>query len=400
MKEVALGRVAGPFQQLPRQDLVCSPLGLVPKKEKGKYRLIHNLSSPPGLSVNDKLDPELCTVRYTTFDAAIQKLQRLGEGALMAKADIEDAFCLLPVHPEDTRLLGFTFEGEFFIDLCMPMGCSIACAVFETFSRFLEWAVKELLTSTDVVHYLDDCLFLGRPGSPACRRALLGFQRLANALGVPLAEGKTEGPTTRLTFLGIEIDTTAGMCRLPREKVAAFEAAIDACQVARKVTLHQLQVLVGQLNFALRVIPMGRAFSKSIARAMSGLRAKHHRTRLTSEVRNDLAIWKDFLKGFNGAVLWQQPSQANGELELFTDAAGSIGFGAILGSKWCMHHWPEECVAAGLTRNITFLELFPIIVALHLWGPILENKHIVFWSDSMSVVLAINNQRAKCPWVL
>lgn len=65
-----------------------------------------------------------------------------------------------------------------------------------------------------------------------------------------------------------------------------------------------------------------------------------------------------------------------------------------------MKHWPGEWFASGLTRNVTFLELFPIIVALHLWGASLANTKVVFTSDSMSVVMAINNQGAKCLFVL
>lgn len=38
----------------------------------------------------------------------------------MAKADIESAFRLLPVHPEDFCLLGFWFEGGYFVDWVLP----------------------------------------------------------------------------------------------------------------------------------------------------------------------------------------------------------------------------------------------------------------------------------------
>ncbi|KAJ1202080.1 hypothetical protein NDU88_005883 [Pleurodeles waltl] len=167
-------------------------------------------------SVNEGLAQDLCSVQYTTFDEALGMLQKLAKGALMAKADIESAFRLLSVHPEDTRLLEFTFEGQYFLDLCMPMGCSIACPVFESFSRFLEWAVKDVADTDEVLHYLDDFLFMGPAGSTACGKALLGFQQLARALG-PLAADKTEGPSTWITFLGIEIDSQAGMCRLPAD---------------------------------------------------------------------------------------------------------------------------------------------------------------------------------------
>ena len=105
-KEVALGRMAGPFSEVPVRDLVVSPLGVVPKKEPNKFRLIHHLSFPKGGSVNDAIDPEACTVSYISFDAAVAWVRHYGRGALMAKSDIEAAFRLLPVHPDSFRLLG------------------------------------------------------------------------------------------------------------------------------------------------------------------------------------------------------------------------------------------------------------------------------------------------------
>ena len=43
IKEVALGRVAGPFSTAPFPSLRVSPVDLVPKKD-GDFRLIHHLS--------------------------------------------------------------------------------------------------------------------------------------------------------------------------------------------------------------------------------------------------------------------------------------------------------------------------------------------------------------------
>lgn len=81
-------------------------MGVVPKKEPNKFRLIHHLSFPKGGSVNDFIDPEQYTVSYTSFDASVKWVRRFGQGALMKKANIESAFHLLPVHPESFRLLG------------------------------------------------------------------------------------------------------------------------------------------------------------------------------------------------------------------------------------------------------------------------------------------------------
>ena len=51
-QECNLGRIAGPFPLLPIPNLVISPLGLIPKAEHGKFRIIHDLSFPKGNSVN------------------------------------------------------------------------------------------------------------------------------------------------------------------------------------------------------------------------------------------------------------------------------------------------------------------------------------------------------------
>lgn len=92
--ELRLGRVADPFLEPPFPGMVISPLGIVPKKEPGKFWLIHNLSCPIGASVNDRIPREFCTVRYASFDKAALMVRGAGRAALMAKVDIEFAFRL------------------------------------------------------------------------------------------------------------------------------------------------------------------------------------------------------------------------------------------------------------------------------------------------------------------
>ena len=69
-KECSLGRMLGPFSessQLP--TLHINRFGVIPKGHNtGKFRLITDLSFPPGQSVNDGIDPGLCSLVYTTVD--------------------------------------------------------------------------------------------------------------------------------------------------------------------------------------------------------------------------------------------------------------------------------------------------------------------------------------------
>ncbi|XP_077778980.1 uncharacterized protein LOC144326307 [Podarcis muralis] len=184
--------------------------------------MIHNLSYPKGGSVNDAIPQELCTVRYATFDQAVQLIRKFGRGALLAKCDIESAFRLLPVHPEDFRWLGFKFEGVYFVDKAMPMGCSVACAAFEAFSTFLDWALRFKTGAEGVSHYLDDFILVA-DSRLKCSELLEAFTSLAGELGVPLAADKTEGPATTMVYLGIELDTVAQTSKLPREKLIALD---------------------------------------------------------------------------------------------------------------------------------------------------------------------------------
>ena len=81
--EVAAGRMIGPLSS--EWAMHCSPLGLVPKGVSGKWRVIVDLSSPWGRSVNAAIDQDLCQ---------------------MVKMDLKDAYRMVPVHSHDQHLLG------------------------------------------------------------------------------------------------------------------------------------------------------------------------------------------------------------------------------------------------------------------------------------------------------
>ena len=73
-KELRLDRVAGPFASVP----VCSPLGLVPKKDPGEFRLIHNFSAPKGTSINEAIDLCLCSVKYASLEVSLAAIRTIG----------------------------------------------------------------------------------------------------------------------------------------------------------------------------------------------------------------------------------------------------------------------------------------------------------------------------------
>lgn len=70
--EVSLGRVAGPFSSPPVPNLHISSFGVIPKEgQPGKWRLIVDLSSPRGSSVNDGIFGDELTMQYIRLNQVI-----------------------------------------------------------------------------------------------------------------------------------------------------------------------------------------------------------------------------------------------------------------------------------------------------------------------------------------
>ena len=207
-----------------------SRFGVIPKPHQpGKWRLITDLSSPKGSSVNDGVAPALCSVSYASVDDAVRCIASLGRGALLAKFDIASAYRAVPVHPEDRRLLGMKWRGDVFVDGALPFGLRSAPKIFTAVADALLWVMGRH-NVTHAMHYLDDFLILDPPKSANCGRALQVSLGLCKVLGFPIAEHKVEGPSSRLSFLGILLDTERGILLLPPREAGSPKVA--NCQLS------------------------------------------------------------------------------------------------------------------------------------------------------------------------
>ena len=341
-QEIGLSRISGPFDHPPFKIFWVSPLGLVPKKVPGEFRMIHHLSFPKGNSINDGIPSEYTHVQYARIDDAIRMIKVVGQGCFLAKTDIKSAFRILPIRPEDYSLLGMRWKEKFYFDKCMPMGCSSSCRTFESFSTALEWIAQRKLGIKYILHILDDFLIIAGT-SVLCQAQLNLFLKFCQVLGVPMAPEKTLGPLRVLSFAGIELDTCNSEARLPQEKIEKCLGMLEKFLKAKKVCLRDLQSLTGLLNFTCSVVIPGRAFLRRLFDLTIGVSKPHHLIRLNNEVKADLRIWQQFLYNFNGRSFFLEDIwHTSKSLKLFTDAAGSLGFGALFEDKWCYGEWPPH----------------------------------------------------------
>ena len=372
--EIDKGRVLGPFDKLPLSNLRISPVGLVPKKSGG-WRLITHLSSPQGFSINDFIDPSNSTVSYSSFDNTLKLINNVGPGALLGKMDVKSAFRLLPIHPADFCLLGFSHTNKFYIDKCLPMGCSISCNLFEKLSTFIHWATENHAALSTMDHYLDDFIFIGLENTLQCATLMSAFENVCSSLGVPIAPEKTEGPVTCLTYLGLVINTNSMTISIPEAKLLQLKLQLQDLVSRKKVTLRQLQSLVGSLAFCCRALPAGRAFNRRFYSAMAGASKPFHFIRVSSGLKEDANVWLKFLNEFNGSLsIVGNDWLCEDTLQLFTDSS-RLGCGAYFNGSWVCIEWPKSW-SQQLLQDMTFLELIPILLSIFVWSKDLENKKI------------------------
>ena len=186
----------------------------------------------------------------------------------------------------------------------------------------------------ETLHYLDDILVNSKIGSGEgvpLQKALDQCSRL----GVPIATHKTEGPSTTITFLGIELDTVTRTLHLPTEKLARLQKEVREWGDRRCFTKRELQSLIGQLQHATCIVRPGRTFLRRMIALLAVAKKPHHRICLNLGFRSDLLWWATFLPSWNGRSMMSVGLQNQVVATLTSDASGTWGCGARgSGSNW------------------------------------------------------------------
>ena len=397
-KELERGRMIGPLPLSWRPHLHINRFGLIPKGHNtGKFRLITDLSFPKGASVNDGIDPELATLSYITVDHVAEVVQRLGEGALLAKMDVEAAYRLIPVHPQDRVLQGMEWKGAVYIDPQLPFGLRSAPKIFNAVADALCWCLQQAGIRS-VHHYLDDYIIVAPPASNECLQSVQILGQVCSALGVPMAPNKQEGPTTCLVFLGIQIDTVAGELRLPEDKLQRLQALLQKWGARRACQRRELESLVGLLNHACKVVRPGRSFLRRLLDLLHGTEGRPQGNswiRLSQSCQADIAWWAEFVGSWNG-VSFLRPTHSLPEREVTSDASGAWGCGAWHGSAW--FQLPLDERAANL--SIAAKELVPIVLACAAWGRDWQACRVRCRCDNQVVVAALGSRSSRDPGVM
>ena len=361
---------------------IVSPMAAIPKPD-GDVRLIHDCSRPVGEAVNDYCSTDWHQKFSRVDDAAAV----MSEGCYFAKVDLRSAYRSVSLSKRSQSVTGLSWnlngKTVYMRDTRLPFGARLSVGIFHRLTQ----AVKRMMDRKGfdlTIVYLDDFLIISK-SKYVCAEALKTLILLLRKLGFMIHWGKVVDPTTRITFLGIELDSIDMTLRLPEEKLLALKEELQGSLSRNRFTKRQLQSLAGRLSWAASVVKGGRVFLRRIFNTISMLRHSTHRVRITAEVRKDLLWWSNFISSFNGksTLLDQCPIEC-----VFSDACNE-GAGGSFGGDWFYFNWSQDWPQAA-QFHINEKEVIAVVIAAFRWAHFWRNKRIIIYSDSAVTVAALN----------
>ena len=378
---------AGNYVICDSKPAIISPMAAIPKPDGG-VRLIHDCSRPTGMAVNDYCSADW----HQKFSRVDDAASLMTPGCYMAKVDLRSAYRSVKISKASQRVTGlkWNFNGKtvYLKDTRLPFGGRLSPGIFHRLTQ----AVKRMMVRRGfdlLVVYLDDFLIIAETEAQ-CAEALNCLIQLLRRLGFAIHWGKVVDPCTKLTFLGVELDSNAMSLRLPEDKLQLLRNELHSFLQQKRASKRQFQSLAGRLSWAAGVVKGGRVFLRRVFNKIRSLHHTSHRALIGKEVRNDLHWWYNCLVTFNGRslLLDHQPIEC-----VFTDACNEAAGGSF-GSDWFYFNWSRDLPVAE-SFHINEKEVLAVVLAAQRWAPLWCNKHIIIYSDNSCTVASLNKGTSR-----
>ncbi|CAG9138737.1 unnamed protein product [Plutella xylostella] len=231
--------------------------------------------------------------------------------------------------------------------------------------------------------YLDDFLIVHQDPQILQTQKDYVVQHL-NLLGWTVNNQKSSiVPVKRLEYLGIVWDTGRNIKCLAEKKVVSLQSEIKAIVRKNCWSWHEAKVILGKLNFAAFVVPLGRLHCRKLQRIAVTLpeQDKYSKFKLQPHAVADLTWW---VENAHKSTAIHHPTPT---LFITTDAADS-GWGATVNGKkfwgpWLpnQNHWHSN-----------YKELWTVYEVLKCLGPQLKEKSLMLQSDNRTAVAYLTKE--------
>ena len=326
------GFVAGPFTYPPSAGTRCN--SMIAVEQKGKIRIIMNMSAPQGQSLNDSIDEtRLEKVEMSSAKKYGYSIIDCGVGARMWKWDWDHAYKNIPAPLSEHRLQGFRWLGKYFIETQQVFGSKSAVSAFDRLGHTIAdmAAATAGLPSAFMHRTLDDLPIVTPADSNLGTQFAAAYTGICKRIGASLAKNcpdkeKAFEDSTTGTVLGIKFDTNNLTWSLPAPKAARTLLQISAPFHGLPVSLKQTEKLVGLLNDIAQMCPVLKGFKHNILQLLQSFNGNESVLLTpTDATRQDLRIWAAaVISATDGLPISPRPTlPPSNALVFVSDAAGA-----------------------------------------------------------------------------
>ena len=395
LSNAAKGRLDGPFDTPPHPYFRISPLGAFPKKRSSKIRVIHDLSWPPGQSINECINKHDYTFSCSTIADAVSRCRKY-KTPYMVKADITDAYMHCMIRPDERHLLGFAWDNgqkrEYWQYAVLPFGMSSSPKLFNDYANALNYIMVKNGSSEDTLHYLDDFWSVS-PTESEAKDSLRVIMDVINNSGMEIQISKTVNPTRVIEYLGIIIDTNLWQLRISAERLQEIKEDLRVWRGKAVCSKRQLLSLIGKLMFCSNVVKDGRKFVGRLIELSKRVRHLHHKVKLNKQAQADINWWLLCMDEHNGISMISEEWDPSSAHLIFTDASDQAA-AAVCGRSWCYvpfvqsERWMAD-------MSIAWRELFAIVICVATFGGNLSGRRVVMYTDNQVVYWCINSGKSR-----
>ncbi len=296
------GFVAGPFISPPLSKFRCNSILAVP--QPGKVRICINVSLPTGNSLNESINKsKLEKVKMTSAKNFGFSIIEAGRNCRIGKFDLEDAYKIVPVPINELNLQGFSWLGRYFVELKQMFGTISSVQNFDIIGNTIKaiCLAESTIPRRWVHRQLDDVPYVSRENSMDGRKFETLYRDTCKDLGIPLAPecpsfDKAFSNSTHGKVLGIIFDTTSLSWKLPKEKNSKYKNLLATLIRKKKVSLFDLQNLIGCLNHITQMCQFFLCFRFNILKCLKTLENDPVRLiTLTAPAVSEMTVWWNFL---------------------------------------------------------------------------------------------------------
>ena len=190
--------------------------------------------------------------RMFTTKSVLSFVQR---GDYAFKIDLQDAYFHVPIHPSSRKYLRFALENRVYQFQVLPFGLNTAPQVFTRLNHTVTGYLHR--QGISVIPYLNDWL-IHHPDPKVLLRHQAQLMNTLDLVGFVLNRKKSELDLTQdIQFLGICLHLEAS---LPESKAWEIVARARHLSSLHVLSYTQVSQLMGSLNWASGLIPLGRLY--------------------------------------------------------------------------------------------------------------------------------------------